>query len=117
MRLLLDECVPAVLQFDFAGHQARTVTHAGFSGFKNGKLLEAMGDEFDVLVTVDKSISKQQNLEKLKSLNLSILLLRAKTNRYEDLTVLTSRPLKALKTIKIGEVVEIKNEKNSGWIL
>ena len=114
MRLLLDECVPAVLRLDFAGHRAATTTYAGFSEFKNGKFLEAMASEFDVLVTVDRSISKQQNLEKLKSLNLSILLLRAKTNRYEDLKVLASRSLKALQTIKIGEVIEIENEKNSG---
>ena len=107
MELLLDECVPAILRFDFIGYETETVTYAGFSGFKNGKLLEAMAGKFDVLITVDKSISKQQNLEKLKSLQLSILLFRVKTNRYEDLELLMPTALAALPNLKGGDVVSI----------
>jgi predicted nuclease of predicted toxin-antitoxin system len=107
MRLLLDECVPEVLRRDFVGHTVESATHAGFKGLKNGQLLAAMAGKFDCLITVDKSIPKQQNLEKLKSLNLSIIILRARSNRYEDLKILVSEALNALESIGTGEVKEI----------
>lgn len=54
MRLLLDECVPRPLRRYFAEYRVSTVEQAGFKGLKNGLLLAAASEEFDVLVTVDK---------------------------------------------------------------
>lgn len=60
---------------------------------------------FDVLITVDKSIPDQQNLS---ALNLSVLILRARTNKYLDLKRLVSQALAALDQIRPGEVIVIR---------
>jgi hypothetical protein len=64
MRILLDECVPRRLRQELPGHDVRTVQELGWSGKKNGELLQLMaGQGFEVLVTVDQSIRHQQNLQ------------------------------------------------------
>ena len=91
MKLLLDECVTRYLKRDLIGHEVSTVDQAGFKGLKNGALLKAANLRFDVLVTVDKSIRHQQNLH---AFQIAVLLLIAKTNRYEDLKPLVLRRLR-----------------------
>jgi len=78
MKLLLDECVTRYLKRDLIGHDVSTVDEAGFKGLKNGALLRAADGNFDVLVTVDKSIRHQQNLQ---SFQIAVLLLNARTNQ------------------------------------
>ncbi len=58
MRVLIDECAPSALRHALArrGHNCRTVQEEGWSGKKNGELLELAKDEFDVLVTVDTNL-------------------------------------------------------------
>lgn len=102
MKLLLDECVTRYLKRDLIGHDVSTVDEAGFKGLKNGALLRAADGNFDVLVTVDKSIRHQQNLQ---SFQIAVLLLIAKTNKYEDLQLLVPRALEAVKTLQPGSVV------------
>jgi len=60
MRLLLDECVPRRLKRELAEHDVLTVTENGWSGIKNGELLALAELEFDVFLTVDQSLSFQQ---------------------------------------------------------
>ena len=55
MKVLLDECVTRHLKDDFIGPEVRTVEEAGFKGSTNGKLLQALSGQFDVLVTVDQN--------------------------------------------------------------
>ena len=63
MKLLLDECTPARLKWDFQAYDVQTVEDAGLKGLKNGELLRtAISNGFDVLITVDQNISFQQNL-------------------------------------------------------
>jgi hypothetical protein len=105
MRLLLDECVPRRIKWDFVGHDVFTVEQAGLKGLKNGQLLRAATGHFGALITVDQNITYQQNLE---SLQISILILVARSNRYESLTPLIPQALEALKQISPGEIVHIK---------
>jgi len=102
MKLLLDECVTRYLKRDLIGHDVSTVDEAGLKGLKNGALLRAADGTFDVLVTVDKSIRHQQNLQ---SFQIAVLLLNARTNKYEDLQPLVPRVLEAIKTVQPGTVV------------
>lgn len=44
MRVMLDECVPARLKRWLADHQVETVTAIGWSGIKNGRLLQLLVD-------------------------------------------------------------------------
>jgi predicted nuclease of predicted toxin-antitoxin system len=106
MKLLLDECTPSVLKADLVGHQVLTVEDAGFKGLKNGRLLRAAAARnFEVLVTVDKSLSSQQNLA---AFGIAVLLLRARSNRYDDLKPLIPKALAALNQIQPGTVVIVK---------
>ncbi len=105
MKLLLDECVPRRLKRDFVSCEIFTVEEAGFKGLKNGNLIRAASGVFDVLITVDKNIQYQQNKE---SLLLAIIILSAKSNRYESLSPLISKALGILQTIKIGEIIKIE---------
>ena len=65
MRILLDESLPRDLARFLTGHEVSTVRAAGWSGFKNGKLLALAATRFDVFVTVDRNLEFQQNLATL----------------------------------------------------
>lgn len=51
MRVLLDECVPKRLRRELTEHFVSTVPQEGFAGLKNGKLLAAIQDKWDVLLS------------------------------------------------------------------
>ena len=84
MKILLDENLPAKLRFDFAPeHTAHTVREMGWSGKKDGELLGLLTlSGFDALVTVDKSLRYQQNLQRFP---LIIFLLKAQNNKHQTL--------------------------------
>ena len=104
MKLLLDECVPRRLRRDLAEHEFFTIEQAGFKGLKNGVLLRAAAEQFDALITVDKSIPHQQTLA---TLDLALIILRARSNKYPTLKPLAPQILEALTQIQPGEVVVI----------
>ena len=104
MKLLHDECVTRFLKRDLIGHEVSTVDEAGFKGLKNGTLLRAAQDTFDVLVTVDKSIRHQQNLQ---SFQIAVLLLTAQSNRYQDLKPLVPLALDAVESLQPGQFVQV----------
>jgi hypothetical protein len=106
MRLLLDECVPRPLRKEFVGRDVKTAREAGLAGLKNGQLLRAAEGEFDALITVDKSIPYQQNV---KSLQLAVLVLIAKRNKYDLLKPLIPKALEALASIQPGSVIRIES--------
>ena len=106
MRLLLDECVPRPLKKEFVGHDVKTAKEAGLAGLKNGQLLQAAEGEFDALITVDKSIPYQQNV---RALQLAVLVLIAKRNKYELLKPLIPRALESLESIQPGSVIRIES--------
>ena len=105
MRLLLDECMPGLLAYDLSGFAVLTVKEAGFKGLKNGALLRAAGETFDVLVTVDRGIKHQQNL---KTLPLAVLLIHIRTNKLEHLQELLPEIIDALTVISKGEFKELE---------
>ena len=53
----------------------------GWSGMRNGELLDAAEHRFDVLVTMDRSIEHQQHLLQY---DLAVVLLRSVSNRLKD---------------------------------
>ena len=107
MRVLLDENLPHKLRQLFEDNvEVVTVGHRGWEGKENGDLLRIAESEFDVLVTMDQGIPHQQNLSGIK---ISIVLLEAESNRYEDLASLVSQVNTVLKTIKDGQVVRVRS--------
>ncbi len=63
MKILLDECVTKKLKRHLDEFEVRTVVEMGWSGYRNGKLLNAaVKDQFDLLLTIDKNMAYQQNM-------------------------------------------------------
>lgn len=97
MRTLLDESVPWRLGLHLTGHSFTSVQKHGWASIKNGKLLALAVGEFDVLLTADKGMEYQQNPV---TLLIAILVVRAKTNRMEDLLLAVPAILKALEVLE-----------------
>jgi PIN like domain len=105
MRILLDECAPRPLKRELADYEIRTVVEMGWSGKKNGELLQLMKQEgFTVLLTTDQNLRYQQNLQQA---GVAVLVLVAPSNRLPDLIPLVPDARKVLNTITSGEVIEI----------
>jgi predicted nuclease of predicted toxin-antitoxin system len=103
MRLLIDECIDERLRLLFPGHDCQTARFAGFTGLTNGQLLDAAeAAGFEALVTVDQGIPEQQNIAGRR---ISVLILRAPTNRLRDLEAIVPAALSALQAIQPGEIV------------
>lgn len=105
MRILLDECLPKDLRKYLVGHQCKTIPEAGFSGKGNGELLAlAERTGWEVFLSIDQGIQYQQNLA---GRTLSLIIIRAKSNRLADLLPLVPGILGALRGIKPGRLVRI----------
>lgn len=105
MRILLDECVNHRLREYFIGHDCQSARFAGFSGLKNGKLLdEAEAARFDVLITVDRGFEYQQ---KLTGRKISLIIFCTRSIALADLIPLVPECLACLESIQPGEVVKV----------
>jgi predicted nuclease of predicted toxin-antitoxin system len=63
LKILLDQNVPAILRRFLIGHTTIPSSEIGWAELTNGVLIAAAErDGFDVLVTGDKNIPRQQNL-------------------------------------------------------
>ena len=89
---------------ELIGHDARTAIQMGWATFKNGALLSLAEKEFDMFITVDRNLSFQQNLSKF---DIAILVLRAQTNKLEDLRPLVPKILKKLPTITPNKLITL----------
>ena len=100
MKVLLDECIDRRFVSFITGHEVKTVPQMGWAAIENGKLLALAAKEFDVFVTVDRNLTFQQNLPDFA---IAVAVLRAPTNRLEDLRPLVPKLLEALPGAKRGE--------------
>lgn len=99
MRILLDECLPRELAVELVGHEVSTVQQAGWGGLKNGQLLEKASGRFEVLLTIDQQIERQQNIPA----DLAVITVRARSNRIQDIRPLVPALLQAVKEAKPGK--------------
>ncbi len=104
VRVLLDGCVPSRLADELSEHEVSTAPEMGWADLDDGPLLDAMAEHFDVLVTVDKNLPKQQRIDNRP---LAVVVLRAKTNRLADLRPLTPKLREVLENARPGQVYEI----------
>ena len=101
MRVLLDESIPVDFAQDLRELDARTVIGLGWAGLKNGALLRAAAEQFQVLVTMDKNLQFQQNLA---AHAIGVVLLRARSNRIADLRPLVSQIRDAVARVEPGKI-------------
>lgn len=102
MRVLLDEHLPLDLAKELVGHEVSTVRAQGWTGMTNGVLLTtAAAGGFQVLVTNDRGIERQQNLGEL---SLGVVVLDAPSNKLRDLMPRIPATLAAIAAAVPGEV-------------
>ncbi len=104
MKILLDECLDRRLAREFAGHAVKTAPQMKWAGIKNGRLLALAEKQFDVFVTVDRNLSFQQHLPRF---HIAVVILRARSNRAEDLRPLIPSVLALLPALKPGKAVTV----------
>ena len=95
MRILLDECLPRKLAPLLTGHEVKTVGQMSWNGIENGELLALASQQFEVLITVDRNLSYQQNLDKFP---IRLLVLHARSNQLGHLRRLVPQVLDKLAT-------------------
>jgi len=104
MKVILDECLPKRLIFELPGHEAVTVPMAGWAGIKNGELLRRIDGHHDAFLTVDALVARP---ETVKGLRFRILILKARSNKIEDLRPLIPKILAALSVAQPGTVTSV----------
>ena len=104
MRILLDECVDRRFARELPGHSVSTVPQMGWAAIKNGDLLALAEKEFDAFITIDRKLATQQDLTKF---NVPVLLLRARTNRLEDIRPLAPAVLQKLPVAGVGSLTVV----------
>ena len=103
MRVLFDHCVPYPLKRFLSGHVVQTAYEEGWASLRNGVLLNAAGiARFDVMITCDQSIKKQQNLEGRK-----IALIEINTNRWNSILPQFDEIIQAVNKATPGSYTEI----------
>jgi predicted nuclease of predicted toxin-antitoxin system len=109
MRILLDECLPARLRRNLPGHDVQTVPQAGWASIKNGKLLRLIADsgKFDVFLTVDKNLPREQKIE---GLPFAVVVLRAKSNRLADVVPFAPELFRRLSEFQPGYIYILSTE-------
>lgn len=101
MRILLDENLDWRLRRDLPGHNVESVSLIGWAGLRNGILLARAEKRFDVLLTMDSNMARQQ---KLTNYQIAVIALRARSNRLADTRPLMPKVLTALSGVRSGTV-------------
>ena len=101
MRVLLDENLPHDLIADLAGHDVSTVQGLGWAGVKNGELLRRASGQIDALLTMDRRLEHQHDIS---TLPFGLVVVRARSNRMQDLQVLLGELRRALARVQPGKV-------------
>ena len=104
MRILLDECLDWRLGRLLMDHHCVSVSAMGWSGLTNGYLLQRAEHYFDVFLTRDSNLIFQQNLARF---DLAVIVLEARSTRLRDTAPLVPAVLRALITIRSGDIVLI----------
>jgi len=97
--------VPRPLKRELTDYEVRTVAEMGWSGKKNGELLQLMLEEsFPILLTTDRNLRYQQNLQKA---GVAVVVIVAPSNRLPNLVPLIPDVRNVLGIISPGEAIEV----------
>ncbi|WP_133510721.1 hypothetical protein [Candidatus Thiosymbion oneisti] len=105
---MLDECVNWRFLNELPEYTVKTVRQMGWSGLKNGELLDKAQHKFDVLITTDKNIKYQQNLSEY---DISVIVLDVRINDLEHIQSLVPWLKESLLLIGVYDIKIIKETK------
>ncbi len=107
MRVLIDECPNWRLGRALRRHFCTSVQRMGWSGIKNGELLDKMPQErFDVFITGDRNLQFQQQLP---AAGVAVVVLRAGSTRLAETLPLMKEVLEQIESLRPGTVTIISN--------
>lgn len=102
MKILFDQGTPVPLRSHLAKHSVATAYELGWSNLKNSELLKAAEEAgYDLLVTTDQNLVKQQNL---KGRRLAVLALLSTS--WPRLETRLQAITQTIESIQIGEYRE-----------
>jgi hypothetical protein len=103
MKIILDESVPQKLRLLIEGdHAVVTTWYQGWSGLKNGQLLNAAEEAgFELFITADQELTYQQNLTGRK---MAVLVLS--TNNWDLVKASIAEIMTAINAVAPGSYVE-----------
>ena len=104
MRVLLDECLPRRLRRELRGHEVQTTPEMGWAGKRNSELLRLAESQFDVFLTLDRKLERQQNLS---AFNIAVVVLVAHSNTLAALQPLMPQVAESLSNVKRGKVLVV----------
>jgi uncharacterized protein DUF5615 len=93
VRVLLDENLPHDLISELGGHEVVTVQELGWAGVKNGELLRRTAGQVDAFLTMDRNLEQEHDL---RALSFGVVVIRARSNRVQDLRPLIGAVTAAL---------------------
>ncbi len=83
MKILLDECITKRLKNYLKEFEVYTIGELKLSGIKNDKLIAyCLENGFDILLTIDKNLMFQQNLEKYP---ITIIVFNSSSSKLDEL--------------------------------
>jgi predicted nuclease of predicted toxin-antitoxin system len=104
LRILLDENLDWRLGQDLPGHQVESVPLIGWAGMRNGLLLDRAQEQFDIFITMDSNMVREQNIGGLR---IAIIALKARSNRLADTRPLMNKILELLPTLGPGTLTTL----------
>jgi len=106
MKILLDECLPKRLKYLLPGFDVTTTEEIGWASLENGDLIKAaIGEHFDIMLTVDKKLEYQQNI---KNYDITIVVFDVRRNKIDFISPLIPELIEKLNTFEKGKVYYIK---------
>ncbi len=106
MRILLDECVPARVKHAFPGHSVQTVSEAGWQASQDPTLLAFAEKRFDVFVTVDRNLTKQNDVRRFL---LGFVVVATPNNRLESFEAIYADLLAAAEKVTAGQTIVVSH--------
>ena len=84
----------------------RTAPEMGWASRRNGELLALAVGQFDVFLTADRNLSYQQDVS---AFDIAVVVLVARSNRFEDLRPLAPQILEVVDTAARGRVTVVSS--------
>ena len=105
MKLLLDENLPHQMRLELPGHEVFTTSYMNWGGVENGELLRLAAEaQFDAVITNDRGLEYEQNLE---TLPVAVVVVLAKSNTIDAIRPLYGELLAALGRLGPRQFVKI----------
>jgi hypothetical protein len=105
LKVLLDENLPHQLRRELPGHDVFTVAFLKWAGIANGELLRlAAAEAFDVVITNDRGLEYEQNLD---SLPVAVIVILTPANTIEAIRSIVPELLTVLGRIQPREFVKL----------